>query len=179
MIKTGICSYGMSGKLFHAPFIQSHPGYELAAMVERHNNESRERYPDSKLYRSVDEMLKDDTLQLIVVNTPVQLHTEQVKAALEAGKNVVAEKPFTTNAKEAEELDALAKEKGLLLSVYQNRRYDGDFWAIREVLSQNILGELKEAEMRFDRYRPGYSGKDHKEGGVPGAGVLHDLGAHL
>jgi len=169
----------MSGKLFHAPFIQSHPGYELAAMVERHNNESRERYPDSKLYRSVDEMLKDDTLQLIVVNTPVQLHTEQVKAALEAGKNVVAEKPFTTNAKEAEELDALAKEKGLLLSVYQNRRYDGDFWAIREVLSQNILGELKEAEMRFDRYRPGYSGKDHKEGGVPGAGVLHDLGAHL
>lgn len=179
IIKTGICSYGMSGKLFHAPFIQSHPGYELSAIVERHKEESRERYPDSRLYRSIDEMLADDALELIVVNTPVQLHVEHAKAALAAGKNIVVEKPFTVTAKEAEELDALAREKGLLLSVYQNRRYDGDYWAIREILSQDLLGELKEAEMRFDRYRPGFSGKEHKEGGLKGAGLLHDLGAHL
>ncbi len=70
IIKTGICSYGMSGKLFHAPFIEAHPGFELTAIVERHNNDSRERYPHSKLYRSVDELINDKEIQLIVVNTP-------------------------------------------------------------------------------------------------------------
>ena len=73
-IKTGICSYGMSGKLFHAPFLEAHPGFELSAIVERNRDESRERYPHSKLYRSVDEMLKDDSLQLIVVNGPTATH---------------------------------------------------------------------------------------------------------
>lgn len=115
----------------------------------------------------------------MVVNTPVQTHYEYAKAALNAGKNIVVEKPFTTNAAEAQELGDMAKSKGLFLSVYQNRRYDGDFKALRDVVSQNLLGELKEAEMRFDRYRPGHSGKDHKEGDKPGAGNLHDLGAHL
>src|SRR5690606_9226738 len=87
MIKTGIASYGMSGKLFHAPFIQNHPGYELAAIVERNRDESRSRYPNSKLYRSYEEMLKDDALQLIIVNTPTHTHFEYCKMALEAGKD--------------------------------------------------------------------------------------------
>ena len=79
IIKTGICSYGMSGKLFHAPFIQNHPGFELTAIVERSKNESREKYPGSKLYRSVDELVADESLQLIIVNTPVQTHFDYVK----------------------------------------------------------------------------------------------------
>lgn len=179
IINAGIASYGMSGKLFHAPFLQSHPHYHLSAIVERNKNESRERYPESKLYRSFEELLADDSIDLIVVNTPVQTHYEYAKAALLAGKNIVVEKPFTTNALEAQELDTLAKEKNLFLSVYQNRRYDGDFKALKDVVQENLLGELKEAEMRFDRYRPGHSGKEHKEGDKPGAGNLHDLGAHL
>src|SRR5512144_3283900 len=126
VIKTGICSYGMSGKLFHAPFIHAHPAYELTAIVERHNADSRKRYHESKLYRSVEELVADKTLDLVVVNTPTFTHFEYAKLALEAGKNVVVEKPFTMDAKEGEELAALAARKGVMLSVYQNRRYDGD-----------------------------------------------------
>lgn len=179
IVITGIASYGMSGKLFHAPFIEAHPNFRLKAIVERNRNESRERYPDSLLYHSFEELLADDEIELVIVNTPVQTHFEYAKAALNAGKNIVVEKPFTINATEAQELDDIARGKGLFLSVYQNRRYDGDFKALKDVVQENMLGELKEAEMRFDRYRPGHSGKDHKEGDKPGAGNLHDLGSHL
>ena len=125
IIKTGICSFGMSGKLFQAPFIQNHPGYELTGIVERHNNDSRERYPKSKIYRSIDELIADDSIQLIIVNTPTHLHYENAKAALMAGKNIVVEKPFAVTVKDAEEIAALAKQKNLFISIYQNRRYDG------------------------------------------------------
>ena len=179
IIRTGICSFGMSGKLFHAPFIQHHPGFELAAIVERNRDESREIYPDSVLVRSFEELIADDSLRLIVVNTPVQTHLDYVKAALKAGKDVVVEKPFTVTATEAEELDSLARETGRFLSVYQNRRYDADFRAVRSVVQDQLLGDLREVEIRYDRYRTGFSGKAHKEAAIPGAGILHDLGAHL
>lgn len=178
-IKTGICSYGMSGKLFHAPFIEAHPGYELAGIVERNKNDSRERYPNSKLYRSVDELIADETIQLIVVNTPTHLHYEQAKAVLTAGKHLVIEKPFTITVKEAEELAALAEKNNLFLSVYQNRRYDGDYRAVKEVVQRGWLGEIREVEIRYDRYRPAFGGKQHKEGAMPGAGNLFDLSPHL
>ena len=178
-IKTGICSYGMSGKLFHAPFIQNHPGYELAAFVERSKNDSRERYPKSKLYRSVDELLADDSIQLIIVNTPTHLHFENAKAALMAGKNIVVEKPFAVTVKECEEITELAKKKNLFLSIYQNRRYDGDYHAVKDVLEKQLLGDLREVEIRYDRYRPFGVGKPHKEGDLPGAGIIYDLSPHL
>ena len=179
IIHTGICSYGMSGKLFHAPFIQNHPGYELTAIVERHNNDSRERYPNSKIYRSVEELLADDSIELIIVNTPTHLHFENAKAALTAGKNIVIEKPFTVSVKEAEEVTELAKKKSLFLSIYQNRRYDGDYHAVKDVIEKNLLGELREVEIRYDRYRPAGAGKQHKEGDLPGAGIIYDLRPHL
>lgn len=179
VIKTGICSYGMSGKLFHAPFIHNHPGYELTGIVERHNNDSRERYPDSKLYRSVDELIADDSIELIIVNTPTHLHYENAKAALMAGKNIVVEKPFAVEVKEAEEITQLAKERNLFISIYQNRRYDGDYHAVKNVIEKNLLGGLKEVEIRYDRYRPMPSGKAHKEGDLPGAGIIYDLSPHI
>ena len=178
-IKTGICSYGMSGKLFHAPFIQNHPGFEFAGIVERHNNDSKERYPESKLYRSVEDLCADSSLQQIIVNTPTHLHFEHVRKALQAGKHVVVEKPFAVTVKEAEELTAFAKKQNLELSIYQNRRYDGDFRAVKKVLDEKLLGDLREVEIRYDRYRPGYSGKPHKEGELPGAGLIYDLRPHL
>jgi len=179
IIKTGICSYGMSGKLFHAPFIQAHPGFALSAIVERNNNESRERYPGSKLYRSVEELCADKSLQLIIVNTPTHLHFEQVRMALLAGKHVLVEKPFTIKVKEAEELTELAKKQGVQLTIYQNRRYDGDYRAVKKVVEEKLLGDLREVEIRYDRYRPKYSGKQHKEGDLPGAGIIFDLSPHL
>lgn len=179
VIRTGICSYGMSGKLFHAPFIHAHPGYELSAIVERHNHESKERYPEAKLCRSVEELCADNDLQLIVVNTPTHLHYEQAKLVLQSGKHLVIEKPFAVTVKEAEELTALAEKNKLFISVYQNRRYDGDYRAVKEVLQQELLGELREVEIRYDRYRPTFGGKPHKEGDMPGAGIIYDLSPHL
>ncbi|MEO7984586.1 MAG: Gfo/Idh/MocA family oxidoreductase [Bacteroidota bacterium] len=178
-IPAGICSYGMSGKLFHAPFLDAHPGYELAAIVERNNNDSRERYPNSKLYRSVEELCADKELQLIIVNTPTHLHFEHAKLVLRSGKNMVIEKPFAITVKEAEELTSLAGKNKLFLSVYQNRRYDGDYGAVKAILEKGILGEIREAEIRYDRYRPVFGGKQHKEGDMPGAGNLYDLSPHL
>jgi len=179
VICTGICSYGMSGKLFHAPFLHAHPGYELSAIVERHNHDSKERYPETKLYRSVEELCADTGLQLIVVNTPTHLHYEQAKLVLHSGKHLVIEKPFAITVKEAEELTALAEKNNLFISVYQNRRYDGDYRAVKNVLQQGLLGELREVEIRYDRYRPTFGGKPHKEGDMPGAGIIYDLSPHL
>jgi scyllo-inositol 2-dehydrogenase (NADP+) len=179
IIKTGICSYGMSGKLFHAPFVNVHPGFELAGIVERNNNDSRERYPQSKLYRSVEELCADKNIQLIIVNTPSYLHFEHAKAAILAGKNIVVEKPFTITVKEAEELTALAEKQKVQITIYQNRRYDGDYLAVKKVINEKVLGELREVQIRYDRYRPAYGGKPHKEGSLPGAGNMFDLSPHL
>jgi predicted dehydrogenase len=169
----------MSGKLFHAPFIQNHPGYELTAIVERHNEESRQRYPKSKLYRSVEELIADESIQLVIINTPTHLHFENAIAALQAGKNIVVEKPFSVSVKRAEEITRLAKSKNLFISIYQNRRYDGDYHAVKEVIDKKLLGELREVEIHYDRYRPAGTGKAHKEGDLPGAGIIYDLSPHL
>jgi predicted dehydrogenase len=124
-------------------------------------------------------MCADASLQLIVVNTPTHLHYTQARMVLNAGKHLVIEKPFTITVEEAEEITALAKQNNLFVSVYQNRRYDGDYRAIKNILQEGLLGELKEAEIRFDRYRPSFGGKQHKEGDLPGAGILYDLSPHL
>jgi len=177
-IKTGICSYGMSGKLFHAPFIDQHPGFELTGIVERNNNDSRERYPQSKLYRSVEELGADKSIQLIIVNTPSYLHVEHAKTAIRAGKDLLIEKPFTISVKEAEEVMALAEKEKVRITIYQNRRYDGDYRAVKKVIDENLLGDLREVQIRYDRYRPMYGGKPHKEGSLPGAGNMYDLSPH-
>jgi predicted dehydrogenase len=179
VIKTGVCSYGMSGQVFHAPFLHVNPGFEFTAVVERSKNLAQERYPDVKVYRSLEEMLADKSLELIVVNTPNYTHYEYAKAALEAGKNVIVEKPFTVHAGEGKELAALAKSKGLLLSVYHNRRYDSDYKVVRKIIESGVLGDVLEAEIHYDRFKEELSYKKHKEVGGPGTGALYDLGSHL
>jgi predicted dehydrogenase len=180
LVKVGLCAFGMSGKIFHAPFLKEHPGFFISAIVERSKEESKEEYPDATIYRSVEEMLKNADIELVVVNTPVQTHFEYTKMALEAGKNVIVEKPFTVNVAEAEELVRLAEEKGLFLSVYQNRRFDRDYLQVQKVMNEGMLGSIKEVEIRFDRFRTEPSGKAHKENPeATGSGSLHDLGSHL
>ncbi|OCA70704.1 oxidoreductase [Chryseobacterium artocarpi] len=180
LVKAGLCAFGMSGKVFHAPFLKEHPGFFISAIVERNKEESKEKYPEATIYRSVDEMLANADIELVIVNTPVQTHYEYAKKALEAGKNIIVEKPFTVDVAEAEELVKLAEEKGLFLSVYQNRRFDRDFLQVQKVLNEGKLGNIKEAEIRFDRFRTTPSGKQHKESPDQiGSGSLHDLGAHL
>ncbi len=180
LVKVGLCAFGMSGKVFHAPFLKEHPGFFLSAIVERSKEESKEKYPDATIYLSVEEMLKNEDIDVVVVNTPVQTHFEFAKMALEAGKNVIVEKPFTVNVAEAEELVRLAESKNLFLSVYQNRRFDRDYLQVQKVISEGKLGNIKEVEIRFDRFRTEPSAKEHKENpALNGSGSVHDLGSHL
>jgi scyllo-inositol 2-dehydrogenase (NADP+) len=178
-IKVALCSFGMSGKLFHAPFIDAHPGFELRAVWERSKSIVKEVYPRTVSYKTLEDLLNDDEIQLVVVNTPNITHYEYTKKCLLAGKDVIVEKPFTVNSKEAEELIELAKEKGRKLSVYHNRRWDSDFKTIKKVLDAGLLGKLVDVELHYDRYKKELSPKVHKEVPTPGAGVLHDLGSHL
>ena len=180
LVKVGLCAFGMSGKVFHAPFLKEHPGFFIAAIVERSKEESKSKYPETVIFRSVEEILQSADIDLVVVNTPVQTHFEYVKMALEAGKNVIVEKPFTVDVSEAEALVKLAQEKNLFLSVYQNRRFDRDYLQVQKIIADGKLGNLKEVEICFDRFRTEPSAKEHKENPqLRGSGSLHDLGSHL
>ncbi|CAN5322063.1 Gfo/Idh/MocA family oxidoreductase [soil metagenome] len=178
-INTALCSFGMSGWVFHAPFIVANPGFKLSAVWERSKNLAKEKHPWINTYRTLEELLADTAIELVVVNTPNFTHYEYAKKALMAGKHVVVEKPFTATVSEAEELISLAKEKKVLLSVFQNRRYDSDFKTIRKILDRKVLGDLVDVEMHFDRYKDEPGPKAHKETPGPATGSVYDLGAHL
>lgn len=178
-IKTALCSFGMSGRVFHAPFLHLHPGFELYSVWERDKSLSTAIYPYVRIVRSLEEILDDKAVELVVVNTPNYTHYDYTKKALLAGKHVVVEKPFAVTVEEGEELTALAKSTGKKLSVYQSRRYDSDAKTVRQVVEGNWLGHIVEAEIHYDRYTTALSPKVHKETPGPGRGLLYDLGSHL
>src|SRR6478609_1301084 len=178
-IKTAVLSFGLSGKAFHAPFIQLHPGFELCGIWERTKSDSLEFYPGITIYRSLEEILKDDSIELVVVNTPTGTHFDYTKQVLEAGKHAVVEKAFTTTTEEAIALKELAEKKKLTISVFQNRRWDSDFKTVKKIIEEGWLGEIMEMEIHFDRYKEELSPKPHKEIPAPGAGILNDLSPHL
>lgn len=169
----------MSGKLFHAPFISKHSGFALTGAWERSKKAVAEKYPEARSYSTLEELLADGSIDLVIVNTPTYTHYEYAKKVLLAGKHAVVEKAFTTTTAEAEELKLLAEKQGKKISVFQNRRWDSDFKTVRDVVRQGILGELVEATISYDRYNPGLSPKFHKENPGPGAGIVKDLGPHL
>lgn len=178
-INTAICSVGMSGLVFHAPFISTHPGFNFYGVWERTKNLAQEKYPAVKVYRTLQEMLADECIELVVVNTPNNTHYNFAKEALLAGKHVICEKPFTVTVAQAEELIKLAASEQKILSVFQNRRYDSDYKTIQSILNEKLLGNIVEAEFHFDRYKEQLSPKLHKETAGTGTGALYDLGAHL
>jgi scyllo-inositol 2-dehydrogenase (NADP+) len=178
-INTALLSFGMSGVVFHAPLIHVHPGFKLYAVWERTKNIAQEKYEDVKTVRSLEELLSDPVVELVVVNTPNYTHYEYAKKALLAGKHVIVEKPFTVTVNEGEELVAFAKKQNKYLSVYQNRRYDSDYKTVKRIIGQDLLGNIIEAEFHFDRYNESLSAKLHKEEAGPGRGSLYDLGSHI
>jgi predicted dehydrogenase len=178
-INTAILSFGHSGKAFHAPFIHLHPAFELCGVWERSKSDSLAIYPGIIIYRSLEEILTDDSIELVVVNTPTATHFDYTKKVLEAGKHAVVEKAFTTTKEEAIELKQLAEKKQLVLSVFQNRRWDSDYKTVKKIVQEGWLGEIMEAEFHFDRFKDELSPKLHKEVPAPGAGLLNDLGPHL
>jgi scyllo-inositol 2-dehydrogenase (NADP+) len=178
-INTALLSFGMSGQIFHAPFLQVHEGFNFYAVWERTKNLAQEKYPLVKVFRTIEDLLQDEAIELVVVNTPSVTHYEYAKKCLQANKNVIVEKPFAATVEEGEELIALAKEKNKLLSVYQNRRYDSDYKVVKKVVDEKLLGDLIEAEFHYDRYTEQLSYKVHKETPTPGVGIVYDLGSHL
>ncbi len=179
MINTALVSFGMSGKVFHAPFIATNPHFNLVGSWERSTKNIEAAYPGTKSYNSYEELLADANIDLVIVNSPNDTHYAYTKSALLAGKHVVCEKAFTNTSAEAQELDDLANKKGLKLAVYQNRRYDADFLTLQKLIADGEIGELLDVQISFERYRTTLSPKKHKEAVTPGAGVLYDLGPHL
>ncbi len=178
-IKTALLSFGMSGKVFHAPFIQVHPGFQLAGAWERSKQLINDSYPGVTSYPTLESVLTDDSIDLVIVNTPTSTHYEYAKQALLAGKHIIVEKAFTTTLAEAMDLKAIAEKVNKKISVYQNRRWDSDFKTVQKIIREGWLGDLNEAEIHYERFKPQLSPKIHKEIASPGAGLLKDLGPHI
>ncbi|WP_156306992.1 Gfo/Idh/MocA family oxidoreductase [Sphingobacterium endophyticum] len=178
-IVTGILSYGMSGRVFHAPFIEVNPNFELRGIVERSKKAAHEKYPQIISYNSVDELINDPEIELVIVNTPNDTHVEFALQALKAGKHVLIEKPFAPTMGEANMLFQVAKDMGKQILPFHNRRFDSDFLALKKIINQNEVGRPIELHIRFDRFKPQIGPKVFKETKVPAAGVLFDLGSHL
>lgn len=169
----------MSGEVFHAPLLAAHPNFKLAKIVERKSDKSKHRYPEVAVVRQVEDVLRDASIELVIVNTPNATHHPFVKAALEQDKHVIVEKPFTVTARQADELIDLAVKKKKLLSVFQNRRWDGGFLTIKKILQQGLVGKVAEFEVHYDRYRKHIEPDTWKEVATPGTGILYNLGSHL
>jgi predicted dehydrogenase len=178
-VNAGLLAYGMSGKVFHAPFLQAHSGFNLKAMVERSSKNAVNDYPNIISYNSIEELLNDEEIELVVINTPNNLHYEHSKAALSKHKHILVEKPFTANTTQAKELFELADSVGKQIFFYQNRRWDSDFTSVKKVIESGKLGKLVEVHLRYDRYRNVIGPKAFKENPVEASGLLYDLGPHL
>jgi predicted dehydrogenase len=178
LIDVGLIGFGLAGRAFHAPMIHSVPGLRLAAILQRTGSSALETYPEARLVRSLEELLSINSIRLIVIATPNLSHFPLAKKCLEAGRDVVVDKPFTTTLDEARRLVALAEKLGRLLTVYQDRRWDGDFQTVQQLLSSGELGRLVRYEAHYDRFRPQLRGTWREQPG-PGSGILFDLGPHL
>jgi scyllo-inositol 2-dehydrogenase (NADP+) len=177
IIHTALCSYGMSGMVFHGPLLEAHKGFKITKILERRKRESQGRHPGASIVTDFDAILTDPEVELVVVNTPDHLHHEMAGRAIRAGTHVVVEKPFTLKTGHASALISLARKQGVLLTVFQNRRWDGDFLTVKEIIQSGKLGRLVEFESHFDRYRTEIqpSWKDQSTG----TGTLYNLGSHL
>ncbi|MFK4151918.1 Gfo/Idh/MocA family oxidoreductase [Streptomyces fungicidicus] len=183
-LRVGLVGYGLAGSVFHAPLIAATEGLALDTVVT--SNPERQRgvraeFPDVRVAATPDELLaRSGELDLIVIASPNKTHVPLATAALRAGLPVVVDKPLSGTAAEARELAALAEERGLLLSVFQNRRWDNDFLTLRKLLDDGELGDVYRFESRFERWRPQLKG-GWRESGDPAeiGGLLYDLGSHV
>ena len=180
----GIIGYGLSAKVFHIPLLLTTPTLDLHAIVQRSptpDNDASLDHPNIKIYNTSSALLADPAISAVIITTIPTSHFALCKLALEADKHVVVEKPFTPTSAEADELVALARERGRLLTVYQNRRWDADFLTLTQLLSSNTLGRIVEFATHFDRHRPlaPAAHSSWKAEALPGGGAVYDLGAHL
>jgi predicted dehydrogenase len=178
-IVAGITSFGMSGLVFHGPLLDAHPGFHLKSVLQRTKDTAMDKYPDIQIVRTMEELVHDPEVELIVVNAVNETHYPHARMALEAGKHVVIEKPMTNTIEEGKELIELARQNDLVLTVFQNRRWDSDFLTIQKILQDGLLGRLVEFNASWDRYRNYIQPNTWKEETGPGSGLLYNLGPHL
>jgi len=182
-IRAGVIGYGLSGRVFHAPFLAENPDFSLDVIVtgdpERRAS-ALASYPQVEVLATVEELFDRDDLDLVVIGSPPASHVALAHAALDAGFGVVVDKPVAASAREGWELVERARSLGLPLTVFQNRRWDGDFLTLQSLLADGALGEVHTFESRFESFRPGPP-RSWKAQATPaqGGGILFDLGAHL
>ncbi|MEV4324150.1 Gfo/Idh/MocA family oxidoreductase [Microbispora rosea] len=178
-IRVGLAGFGPAGSFFHAPLIAATPGLRLAAVVTRDPGRAERvhaSYPGAAVVPAVEDLW--DRCDLVVIATPNRTHVPMAAEALKAGLPVVVDKPLAGAAAEARDLVRLARDRGLMLTVFQNRRWDGDFLTLRRMLAE--LGEVHRFESRFERWRPVPKGGWRESGGPEEVGgTLYDLGSHL
>jgi|SRR5579859_881947 len=179
MIDVGLIGFGLAGRAFHAQVTTRVPGLRLAAILQRSGNEAAEKYPEVQVVRTLEELLAIKEIRLVVVATPNETHYELARRCMEAGRDVLVDKPFTTTLEEAKELAELAKKKSRLLTVYQNRRFDGDFQTLLQIARSGELGRIVSFEANYDRYRPQLKPGAWREQRGPGAGIFFDIGPHV
>ncbi|MFF9173768.1 Gfo/Idh/MocA family oxidoreductase [Streptomyces sp. NPDC014793] len=183
-LRVGLIGYGLAGSVFHAPLVAATEGLTLDTVVTSNperQEQARAEFPDVRVAGTPEELFaRADELDLIVIASPNKTHVPLATAALKAGLPVVVDKPVAGTAAEARELAALAEERGLLLSVFQNRRWDNDFLTLRDLLEKGELGDVWRFESRFERWRPRPKG-GWRESGDPAeiGGLLYDLGSHV
>jgi scyllo-inositol 2-dehydrogenase (NADP+) len=183
-IRTGIIGFGTSGRIFHAPFISSMPEYSLDMIVTANPariEEATRLHPGAQIVPETTELFAAAAgLDLVVIGSPSGTHVQLAHAALEAGLNVVVDKPLSVTAKEGEELVDRAKLLGLALTVFQNRRWDGDFLTLQSLMHTGALGQPRRFESRFEWWKPEVAKSWKAEStAAEGGGILYDLGAHL
>ncbi len=173
-----LVGYGYAGKTFHAPLIAAAEGLRLHTVVSSQGEAVKADWPEAKVVSDLDAALADPEVELVVIAAPNDRHAPLARQALEAGRAVVVDKPFTLTAAEARDLAALAETRGLLLSVFHNRRWDADFLTLQTLIAEGRLGRIVRFESHFDRFRPQVRDR-WREADTPGAGVWYDLGPHL
>jgi Predicted dehydrogenases and related proteins len=181
VINAAVIGYGLAGSVFHAPIINSTEGINLKTIYT--SNPKRQAlagavFPNTAITSDLKDILQDDSIELVVVATTNDCHYSLAEQAILAGKNVVVDKPFTIDSGDADKLIELAEQKNVVLSVFQNRRWDGDFRTVKKVVESGMLGSLVEFESHMDRFRNQPS-DNWREEAAPGSGMLYDLGAHL
>ena len=177
-LRAGLVGYGFAGQTFHAPVLSAVPGLELAAVASSRPHKVHADWPGVAVVPDAAALVGRSDIDLVVVATPNAQHHPVAKAALEAGKHVVVDKPFTLDVAEARELELLARRNNRVLAVYQNRRFDADYLTLKDLLASGELGRLVYLESHFDRFRPEVRDR-WREQKVPGAGLWVDLGSHL
>ncbi len=178
-IQVGLVGYGLAGKFFHAPFLVTNPHFQLKSVVERHHTHSKTQYPWVTVVRSLDQLLDDPEIELVVIATPNPTHFEMAQKALNAQKHVVVDKPITATSQEAQTLIDLSRQQDRVLSVYQNRRWDGGFLTLKKVLESGVLGRLVHYESHFELFRNDVKTDVWAEQASPASGLLYGLGVHL